>query len=364
MKLSEIIKELHRLAPLASQESYDNSGLIIGKPDREVKKALISLDCTEKVVAEAKRRKCDLIISHHPIIFKGIKKLTGETHVERTIMKAIQHDISIFAMHTNLDNSLEGVNRKIGEKIGIKNPKILLPKAGDLVKVSVFCPPGKTDALATAMFDAGAGNIGNYAQCSFSTNGMGTFFGNKMTKPVVGKKNRREKIPEIKLEVVTNCYLLNGVLQAMKNAHPYEEVAFDCYNLLNTDHSTGSGMIGELPKSVDFKVFMRKLKSSFKCGIIRFAGPKKSSLQRIAWCGGSGSFLIEAAIANKADIFITGDVKYHDFFRAEDKIIVADIGHYESEQFTIQLLGELLQKKFPTFAACFTETNTNPVQYF
>jgi len=364
MKLRELTDWLESIAPLSTQESYDNSGLLVGNGNSHTKKVLVSLDCTEAVVGEAIKKKCDLIISHHPLIFHPVKSLTGKNDAERALMKAIRNGIAIYAIHTNLDNSSRGVNRKIGEKLGIKKMTVLSPKTGTLIKISVFCPENAAERVKDAMFSAGAGNIGDYSQCSFSTAGTGTFYGNTRSNPAVGSRRKREVVPEIKLEVVASERILKGLLDAMKAAHPYEEVAFDCYPLLNKDTSTGSGMIGNLDQPIDYKTILKKLKSSFKCASIRHTACDKSAIQRIAWCGGSGSFLIEDARIQGADVYITSDLKYHDFFRSDDQMSLVDLGHYESEQFTIQLIAELIQEKFPTFAPCFTEINTNPIHYF
>ncbi len=364
MKIQEITDYLESLAPLKTQESYDNSGLIYGDSNVELSSALISLDCTEAIVDEAIERNCQLIISHHPIIFSGLKKLRGSNYVERTVIKAIKNDIAIYAIHTNLDNYRLGVNAKIGEILGVKNGKILGPKKGDLVKLAVFCPNDYSVPVLNSMFSAGAGNIGDYSDCSFSTQGIGTFTGGEDSNPHIGESGSRQTASEEKLEVVANIYNLPKIISALIVAHPYEEVAYDCYELLNSDNSVGSGMIGELQKAISTSEFLTHIKKEFNCGLIRHTALISDTVLKIAWCGGSGSFLLNAAIGKKADIFITADYKYHDFFDADNQIIIADIGHFESEQFTIDLIADLLRKKFPTFAACLTKVNTNPVNYF
>ena len=364
MKIREITDYLESLAPLKTQESYDNSGLIFGDRNAEVQSALISLDCTEAIVQEAIDRNCQLIISHHPIVFRGLKSLTGSNYVERTIIKAIQNNIAIYAIHTNLDNYQYGVNARIGEKLGIQQPEILSPKKGDLIKLVTFVPHDHLSSVQDALFSNGAGQIGDYSDCSFSLKGTGTFFGNENSSPAIGESGKRESAEESRLEVVCNKYILNELVSVLLNAHPYEEVAYDCYELLNSDNTVGSGMIGELETSIPTTEFLTLLKREFKCGVIRHTDLVKTEIKRVAWCGGSGSFLLSAAKGKKADIFITGDFKYHEFFDAENQLVIADIGHFESEQFTIDLIAELLQKKFPTFAACLTGVNTNPIKYF
>jgi dinuclear metal center YbgI/SA1388 family protein len=364
MKISEITNYLETLAPLSSQESYDNSGLLVGSKTTEVTNALISLDCTEAILDEAIKKNCNLIICHHPILFKGIKRLTGNNYVERTIIKAIRHNIAIYAIHTNLDNYRMGVNKKIGELLGVPNPKILLPTENKLVKLAVYVPALQKEQVMNALFLAGAGQIGNYSECSFSVAGKGTFKGSENANPFVGEKGIRHEENEYKLEVLLSGSNLHAVLEALKKNHPYEEVAYDLIPLLNKNEYEGAGMIGELQSEINEVDFLQKLKTTFRCQVIRHTGLLGKPVKRIAWCGGSGSFLLQKAIAHKADIFITGDYKYHDFFDADNQIIIADIGHFESEQFTIELLDELLQEKFPKFAPCLAETNTNPVKYF
>ena len=364
MTIGEITNYLESLAPPGSQESYDNSGLITGSKNTEVTNALISLDCTEAIIDEAIRKKCNLVISHHPIVFKGLKKLTGKNYVERTVIKAIQHNIAIYAIHTNLDNYNLGVNKKIGDLLGIKNPRILQPAENKLVKLSVYVPKIHHDHVMEAVFSAGAGHIGNYSECSFSTAGNGTFKAGNDTTPFVGEKEKRHVEPEVKLEVLAAVHRIHTVVQAMLAAHPYEEVAYDIFPLLNTNKFEGAGMVGELETSMSESEFLQKLKSTFGCKVIRHTALLNKPVKTVAWCGGSGSFLLSKAIAAKADFFITGDFKYHEFFDADNQIAIADIGHFESEQFTIELLNDLILKKFANFAPCLTENITNPVNYF
>lgn len=364
MKISDITNYLESLAPLSSQESYDNSGLLTGSKNDEVTNALIVLDCTEAVVDEAIQKKCNLIIAHHPIIFKGLKKLTGRNYVERTLIKAIQNNIAIYALHTNLDNFKYGVNKKIGDLLGISNPKILQPAENTLTKLTVFVPTDHAEKVMHAMFEKGAGKIGNYSDCSFSSTGNGTFKAGESASPFVGEPGVRHSEPETKIEVLVSNHLIHQIVPAMIAAHPYEEVAYDLIPISNSNIHEGAGMIGDLATPLNETEFLQKVKSTFKCAVIRHTSLLGKPVQRVAWCGGSGSFLLSKAIRAKADIFITGDFKYHEFFDSENQIIIADIGHFESEQFTIDLIGELLQEKFPKFAPSIGETNTNPVKYF
>ncbi len=364
MRLSELTAYLESLAPLSSQESYDNSGLIIGDPHMEVNGALISLDCLEDTVDEAIARKCNVIIAHHPILFKGLKRLNGSNYVERTLLKAIKNDIALYSIHTNLDNYQFGVNHEIARRIGLENVRILAPKSGVLSKLIVYVPDDYVEVVQNALFEAGAGSIGNYTECSFSTSGTGTFMPNDAADPFIGEAGERENVLETKIEVLVSNHLLKKVIRAMREAHPYEEVAYECYSIYNENQTEGSGMVGRLPVALGEKEFLSHLKSTFNCGVIRHTRLSGKPIERVAFCGGAGSFLLGNALAEKADVFITGDYKYHEFFDAEDRIIIADIGHYESEQFTSDLLHGILTKKFPKFAVHLTEVNTNPINYF
>lgn len=363
MKLKEIIDSLETLAPSSLQENYDNSGLLVGSADMEITSALVCLDSTPEVIAEAVRKKCNLVIAHHPIIFSGLKKINGKNYIERTVIEAIKNDIAVYAIHTNLDNVQNGVNKAIADKLGLINTQILEPKTNLLKKLAVFVPLANADEVRNAIFKAGAGHIGNYDECSFNTNGTGTYLPGENSHPVKGIVGARHSEPETRIEVILPEWILNQVLHSIKKVHPYEEVAYDVYPLNNPLATTGSGMIGELEESMEVIAFLNHLKTVMKAGVVRHTAIHKKEIKRIAVCGGSGSFLLNAAVNLQADLLVTSDFKYHQFFDADGKIIIADIGHYESEQFTIPLLGDWLKAKFPTFATHFTEVNTNPVSY-
>lgn len=364
MEVGSVISVLEELAPRSMQESYDNSGLIVGDRSAEVKGVLVSLDCTPEIVNEAISKGCNLIVSHHPIVFKGLKKITGANYIERSVINAIKNDIAIYAIHTNLDNFNEGVNRIIGERIGLKNLKILQPKSGVLCKLSVFVPEDAASNLSSALFNAGAGKIGNYEECQFSIQGEGTFKPVGDAKPVEGEFGVRNKTKELKVEFLVSTHRLSAVLKAMKENHPYEEVAHDIVPLLNENQTEGSGMIGELGTEMTESEFLGHLKKTFNSACIRHTALKGKSVKKVAFCGGAGSFLLNSAKSQGADFFVTGDFKYHEFFDAEGQIVIADIGHYESEQYTVNLLADILKKNFATFAVHLTETNTNPINYF
>ena len=364
MDVKEIINYLETIAPPSLQEDYDNAGLITGSTYMRCTGALISLDCTEAIVKEAIEKNCNLIIAHHPIIFKGLKKLNGKNYVERTIINAIKNDIAIYAIHTNLDNVLHGVNGKIAAMLGLQNVQILAPKKDILKKLVVFSPQACAQKLTEALFAAGAGNIGNYSDCSFSMQGTGTFKPGEHSDPHTGQIGTRETLSELKIEVIYPAWLEQGILKAMKENHVYEEVAHDIYSLTNGYQETGSGIIGELKALLEERDLLAQLATVFNVKAIKHTPLLQKKCKKIAICGGAGSFLIPAAKAAGADIYITSDVKYHEFFDADNQIVIADIGHYESEQFTIDLLFDLLSNKFPNFAVQKTGVNTNPVQYF
>lgn len=364
LKVKDITSFLEGIAPLGSQESYDNSGLIVGNHDMEVTEVLLSLDCIEDTVEEAIKIGANLIIAHHPIVFSGLKQLNGKNYVERTVIKAIKHDIAIYAIHTNLDNYKLGVNYEIAQRIGISNPQILAPKKNTLKKLVVFCPESHSEKVIQAIFEAGGGNIGEYTECSFESSGTGAFLPGEKANPSLGKIGTREKADEKRIEVLIPIHKESQIIKAMKMAHPYEEVAHDIYPISNINQDEGSGMIGELDKAMEVKAFLAHLKSTFNCGVIRHTELVRKEIKTVAFCGGSGSFLLNNAKSHRADIYITGDFKYHEFFDAEKAIIIADIGHFESEQYTPHLILGILKKNFINFAFHLSKVNTNPINYF
>ncbi|MEZ5083750.1 MAG: Nif3-like dinuclear metal center hexameric protein [Bacteroidales bacterium] len=363
MKLIEIIALLEKFAPLSLQETYDNSGLLIGEKDQEISRVLISLDLTEEVMEEAIAKKCNLIISHHPVIFKGLKSITDKNSTERIIKTAIKKDIALYAIHTNLDNIEFGVNDILCKKLGISNAKILSSKGNLLRKLVTFCPTNEAERVREAIFKAGAGNIGNYDKCSFNLEGTGSFRGSEETNPFVGNKGELHYEKEIRIETIFPVYMETTIIKALFEAHPYEEVAYDIYSLNNQSNQIGAGKIGELENAMDAKDFLLMVKKITGTGCIRHSPFVNRKIKRVVVCGGSGSFLTKDAIRAGADVFLTGDVKYHDFFEADKKIIIADIGHYESEQFAKELIYSVLKENFSNFAVLISETNTNSVNY-
>jgi dinuclear metal center YbgI/SA1388 family protein len=364
MKIKDIITCLESIAPAYWQESYDNTGLLTGDADWHCTGALITLDATEAVITEAIEKKCNLIIAHHPIIFSGLKKINGKNYVEKAIIAAIKSDIALFSIHTNLDNVQQGVNGIIADKLGLINKTILHPKTGSLKKLFTFVPKAGEEALQAAIFNAGAGFIGNYSECSFTVPGKGTFKAGHSANPFLGEIGKRHQEDEVKIEVVFPPHLEKQVIAAMKKAHPYEEVAYDIVALDNQHPQIGSGLIAELPHPMGENEFLQHIKRVFKVPVIRHTRLLQQPVSKIAICGGAGSFLISKALASGAQFFITSDIKYHEFFDANNVMVIADIGHFESEQFTIDLLLAILREKFPTFASLKTTVKTNPVYYF
>ena len=363
MKLKEITDCLESFAPLAYQESYDNAGLICGNSEMEITSAIICLDSTEAVLDEAIDKGCNLVIAHHPIVFSGLKKFNGKNYVERVIIKAIKNNIAIYAAHTNLDNVHNGVNSKIAEKIGLVNCSVLVPQKNLLKKLIAFCPKDKAEQVRFALFEAGAGNIGNYDECSFNSDGIGTFRAGDDTTPYVGEQGKLHEEDEVKIETIYPAAIESKVLNALISAHPYEEVAYDLIPLTNSYTRIGAGIIGELSSEMLEKDFLGHLKNVMKADGIRYTELRNKKVKKVAICGGSGSFLLADAIKSGADVFVSADFKYHQFFDAEDRIVIADIGHYESEQFTIELFYDILKKKFNTFALHLSKINTNPIKY-
>jgi len=363
MLVSDIIKILEEFAPLSLQENYDNSGLLIGSKNSSITGILLTIDITEDVVNEAIEKKCNFIISHHPLIFKPIKRLTNETETQRCIVKLLKNDIAVYAAHTNFDNVIEGVNAKIADKIGLTNRSVLLPISDKLLKLITYVPKLHAVSVRNAIFEAGAGNIGNYDSCSFAVEGFGTFKANDLAQPFVGDVNKLHIEPEIKLEVILPEYVKSQVINALFKSHPYEEPAYDLIPLQNTSNRLGAGIVGDLENEIDELEFLNNLKEIFNCKTIRHTNLLSKKIKRVALCGGSGSFLLKNAILTGADIFISGDFKYHEFFDAKNQILIADLGHFETEQYTKHIFYELITKKMPTFAVRISETKTNPINY-
>ncbi|MEI8378364.1 MAG: Nif3-like dinuclear metal center hexameric protein [bacterium] len=363
MNVQSICNLIEEVAPLTLQESYDNAGLLVGNSQMEVFGVLATIDITEAVIAEAIEKKCNLIISHHPLIFSGLKRLVGQNEVQRCVAKAVKNDIAIYAAHTNLDNVLQGVNGKIADKIGLINSRILQPKQNRLLKLITYVPRLHSYRVREALFEAGAGQIGNYDACSFNVEGTGTFRANENAVPYVGEINEIHSEPETRIEVILPDYLQFKVLEVLLKSHPYEVPAYDFIPLQNSWNEVGAGLLGELETEEDELEFLKRIKTVFNCSVIRHTNFLAKKIKRVAVCGGSGSSFLSDAIRAKADVFITGDFKYHEFFDAENRILIADIGHFESEQFTKEIFLEIISKKMTTFAVQISDIKTNPINY-
>ena len=366
MLIKELTSFLEQIAPPQYQESYDNAGLIVGDANAVVKGVIVCLDSTEAVIAEAVALGCNVVIAHHPIVFKGLKRLNGKNYVERTVIAAIKNDVAIYAIHTNLDNMYRnGVNRKIAEKLGLTQLRILAPKKQLLMKLTTFVPVKNTQTVLNALYEAGAGQIGEYKNCSFRTEGIGSFTPTGTANPHIGSLGNDEEVTEHRIEVVFPAFLDSKILAALKNAHPYEEVAYYLHLIENENPEVGSGIIGELAQAMAASEFLQFLKDTMRAGCVRYTAPLTTAqtIKKVAVCGGAGGFLLGHAIGAGADVFVTADYKYHEFFDADGQIMIADIGHYESEQFTIDLLTDMVQKQFKNLKVFSTKIFTNPVNY-
>lgn len=362
MKIKEIVSALERFAPLPLQDGFDNAGLQIGLTEAEATGALLCLDVTESVIDEAITLGYNLIVSHHPLIFKGYKSIIGRDYVERCILKAIRNDIVIYSAHTNLDNAPGGVNFKIAEKIGLKNVRVLDPKEDCLLKLVTFVPVAQADEVRKALFDAGCGCIGDYDSCSYNLKGEGSFRALEGANPFCGQVGELHKESEIRIETILPAFKKSAVVKALLSVHPYEEPAFDLYPLKNVWSQVGSGVIGELQEAETELDFLKKIKKTFEVGCLKHTRLTGRLIQRVALCGGSGAFLLPRAVGI-ADVFITGEVKYHDYFGYENEILVAEIGHYESEQYTKEIFYSIIREMFPALDVQMTRVNTNPIKY-
>jgi dinuclear metal center YbgI/SA1388 family protein len=364
MKLSALLPILEEMAPLAYAEDFDNVGLLVGDKNQEISGILVCHDALEKVIEEAIAKKCNLVVCFHPILFSGLKKITGKNYVERAIVKAIKNDIAIYAVHTALDNHHKGVNKIFCQALGLINTKILIPKENFIKKLVTFTIPENAEKLRNALFDAGAGKIGNYEDCSFNSQGIGTYMGNENSNPEIGERFEFVENTEIKIEVTFEKHLEAKILKALFTNHVYEEVAYEIYQLTNKHQNIGLGMVGELPNSLSETDFLSLVKEKMQTGGIRYSAFLNKPIQKVAVLGGSGSFAIHAAIASGADVFLTADLKYHQFYEAENRLLLVDVGHFESERFTKNYIVDYLKEKITNFAIILSEENTNPVQYF
>jgi dinuclear metal center YbgI/SA1388 family protein len=363
MKTSELLSFFEQWAPTRLAEDYDNVGLLAGRPDQEITRVMVSLDATEEVVLEAHRNGCQLLISHHPILFKGIKRLNGQNYVARSLETAIRNQVGLMAVHTNLDHVQTGVNARLASELELESPRILRPVHNKLQMLSFFVPMDHAKTVIEAVHAAGAGDIGNYSHCSFSTQGLGRFMPESGSDPYMGKKGQLEEVQEYKVEVILPDTITSRVLNALFKAHPYEQVAYFIHHIENPWQEVGAGMVGNLKTPMEFPEFLKMVKSKLGTPVLRHTRPTGKKIERVAICGGAGFFLLGDAIAAGADILLTSDIKYHEFFDAEDKIILIDAGHFETEQFTSAWIKEKISAQFPNIAVLLSETRTNPVLY-
>ena len=361
VKIKDIANALEMFAPLPLQDGFDNAGLQIGLTEAEVAGVLLCLDVTEAVVDEAVALGCNLIVSHHPLIFSPLKRITGSNYVERCVIKALSNGIAIYSAHTNIDNAPGGVNYRIAEKLGLQNVRILVPKEDALLKLAVYVPVSAADAVRSALFAAGCGNIGNYDSCSYNVEGFGTFKANEGCNPFCGEVGELHREEEVRIETVLPAYLKNKVVAALLKAHPYEEPAYDIYQLKNSWGSVGSGVIGELPAECDELELLQCVKERFAVGCVRHTPLLGKAVKRVALCGGAGGSFAGAAMAAGADVYITGEARYHDLFSYTGKMLVAVIGHYESEQYTMDIFKEIILGACPGIRVVTTTVNTNPL---
>lgn len=364
MKVKELVSELERFAPPCLQESYDNAGLNVGFPDVDITGVLICVDVIPEVVDEAIANNCNMIVSHHPLIFPNIKRITGSNSVEKSIVKALQNNVSIYCGHTNFDKAQNGVSMKMCEKLGLNNCTVIDSEKHILRKIAVFVPESHADEVRNAMFAAGAGTIGDYDECSFNLAGTGTFRAGTNCNPYVGSIGERHHEKEIRVEVICPSYLQSKVVSAMLKVHPYEEPAFDIYQLENQWNQIGLGAVGDLDSEITETEFLEKVKRTFNVGNIRHSATTGRKIRRVAVCGGSGASYIRSAVAMNVDAYVTADIKYHDWFLAEGKILLLDIGHYESEQFTKEIFYDIIAPKCSGISICLSTINTNPINNY
>ena len=324
---------------------------------------MLTIDITEEVMDEAVKKGCNLIISHHPLIFKGLKKITGSSYTERVLTRAIKEDIAIYSAHTNLDSVSFGVSRKMASELDLKNVKVLVPLKDRLLKLVTFIPESHLEKVRSALFEAGAGVIGNYDQCGFTLEGKGSFRAGVNANPFAGEIGKTHFENEIRLETVLFSHAKRSVINALLEAHPYEEAAYDLYPLDNENCGAGLGCTGEFDQPVSESDFLNLISSAFDARGVRYSRLTGRPVKKVALCGGSGASFIGNAISSGADAFVTADIKYHNYFDAENMILLVDTGHFESEKFTTEILYDLIIKKFPKFAVRFSETNTNPINY-
>lgn len=366
----EIFSLVEELAPKRLAEDWDNVGLQIGNPHQEVSKVLLTLDLDERVLAEAKEKQVQLIITHHPLFMRGIKTIDSSTVQGRLIKELLVNDITVYSAHTNLDSAAGGVNDVLAEKLNLQHTTVLKINGHQkYYKLVVFVPVDYQEAVGRALGQAGAGWIGNYSDCTFRTEGIGTFRPLSGSNPFLGKHNELEKVEEVRLETIVPAEKLNLAVEKMRAAHPYEEVAYDVYPLYNQGPAYGLGRIGRLPEPLSFADFIQYVKDKLNLSLVRAGGDSNKKISTVALCGGSAADFWPVALARGADVYLSGDIKYH---TAQDMLnnglAFVDAGHYHSELPVIdklyQYLRERLQQQKAAVELFVAQTDTNPFSYW
>lgn len=367
MTIKEFQKSFESILPPAIAWKNDNVGLQVGNGNDKITGVVVALDATMEIALEAKKNKANLVVTHHPLLFYPLKNVTSDSRIGELVLWFAQHNINLYAAHTNLDSVKWGVNFALATALGLKNVTILSPMKESLTKIVVFVPHDYVEKVAEAMHAAGAGTFTKYDQCSFRTEGTGTFRGMNDAKPFLGKVGMLEKAKEIRLEMLCEHWKINSVLSAMVKAHPYEEVAYDIYPLINENTEYGLGAIGNLPKKMNEKEFLGLVQKTLGTPMLRFS-PSSRTVQRIAVCGGSGSEFIANALHQHADAMITADLRYHTFQAYEHQLLLIDAGHYETERFVLPVLAEkikeILKQQTTSIKVFITKHSTNPVKYY
>lgn len=364
LPLKTLLAGLEQWVPFVWQENYDNAGLILGDPNQQIRKALVCFDVTPEVVDEAVRNEADLILSHHPAIFKGIKRINPASRLGYMLKQSLCHDIAWCALHTNLDNTLSGVNSWLCEHLGLQEVRPLVPLQGIYGKLQVYVPEAYAEKLRQALAEAGCGAGTKYDTCSYTSRGEGRFRAGSQAHPFTGRIGELHCEAECKIECLYPLHKTRQVLDVLRTNHPYEEPAFDLLPLQNEAVEQGAGAIGILPETMQERELLDKLKELTGVHCIRHSGFQGRRIKKIALCGGSGGSFIANACGQKADVYITGDLKYHDFTDTEPGTWLVDIGHFESEKFAMELIFRFIRKNFPNFAVSISEQAKNPVSFY
>ncbi len=369
VRCQQIFDWIEEWADPALAEDWDHIGNLVGSPADSVSRVLVTLDVTDEVIAEAIDENVNLIVAHHPLFRDPIPYLRSDLFSSSRVYRLIQKGISLYAAHTNLDAAPGGINDVLADLLGLRDVEILFPTYEEnLYKIVVFVPLGHEERVREAISARGGGWIGNYSDCTFQTEGVGTFRPLEGTKPFIGETGELERVRETRIETIAPQKKLSDLLKNMIAAHPYEEVAYDIYPLKNTGTKAGLGRIGRLPESLALADFARKVKDSLGLGMVRITGDPQRSVSKIALCGGGGMSLLEQAIKCDADLYLTGDIRHHGALDALDRgIALVDGGHYGTERVIVPVLADYLQKKAKEAGEGLTvlvsQINTDPFSY-